>query len=107
VQAEAEALGIRAKAEMAALGQLAEAAPAYTQHPALLRLRELETLSRLAGHAEARIYIGSDKAHGPRRHAVRAAFAEHGVRARAQLIRILRECLVARARAGLEQVEGV
>jgi regulator of protease activity HflC (stomatin/prohibitin superfamily) len=60
-QAEADALGIRAEAEVAALGRLAEAASAYAEHPALLRLRELETLSRLAGNAEARIYIGFDK----------------------------------------------
>jgi regulator of protease activity HflC (stomatin/prohibitin superfamily) len=60
-QAEAEALGIRAEAEVAALGQLAEAASAYAQHPALLRLRELETMSRLAGNPAARIYIGFDK----------------------------------------------
>jgi regulator of protease activity HflC (stomatin/prohibitin superfamily) len=60
-QAEAEALGIRAEAEVAALGMLAAAASAYAQHPALLRLRELETLSRLADNAAARIYIGFDK----------------------------------------------
>jgi regulator of protease activity HflC (stomatin/prohibitin superfamily) len=64
-QAEAEALAIRAEAEVAALGRLAEAASAYAQHPALLRLRELETLSRLAGNAEARIYIGFDKHSAP------------------------------------------
>jgi hypothetical protein len=33
----------------------------YTQHPALLRLRELETLGDLARSANARIYIGFDK----------------------------------------------
>ncbi len=60
-EADAQAMGIRAAAEVEALERLAEAASAYTQHPALLRLRELDTLSRLAGNAEARIYIGFDK----------------------------------------------
>jgi regulator of protease activity HflC (stomatin/prohibitin superfamily) len=39
----------------------AEAASAYADHPVLLRVRELETLSRLATNAEARLYIGFDK----------------------------------------------
>ena len=33
----------------------------YAAHPALLRLRELETLRQLATLANARIYIGFDK----------------------------------------------
>ena len=60
-EADARAMGIRTAAEVEALERLAAAASAYTQHPALLRLRELDTLSQLAGNAEARIYIGFDK----------------------------------------------
>lgn len=33
----------------------------YANHPALMRLRELETLAELARNANARIYIGFDK----------------------------------------------
>jgi hypothetical protein len=38
-----------------------QAAQAYSAFPALLRLRELETLRELAQVATARIYIGFDK----------------------------------------------
>ena len=41
--------------------KMAEAAAAYSAHPALLRLQELEALRELAGSANARIYIGFDK----------------------------------------------
>lgn len=34
---------------------------AYAEHPALLRLRELEAMTNLAGNAQARIYVGFDK----------------------------------------------
>ena len=34
---------------------------AYAQHPALLRLQELESLATLSRNAQARIYIGFDK----------------------------------------------
>jgi regulator of protease activity HflC (stomatin/prohibitin superfamily) len=57
----AEAERIRAEAEVDALRRRAEAAEAYADHPALLRLRELETLSGLATTASARLYIGFDK----------------------------------------------
>ena len=43
------------------LRERAQAAEAYTSHPALLRLRELDTLRELARVANARIYIGFDK----------------------------------------------
>ena len=46
----------------------AEAAGAYADHPVLLRVRELETLARLATNAEARLYIGFDK-HAELQHA--------------------------------------
>ncbi|MBM2614927.1 slipin family protein [Actinoplanes sp. LDG1-06] len=60
-EADAEAKRIRADAEVDALRRLAEAAEAYAQHPALLRLRELETLGALGTNAAARLYIGFDK----------------------------------------------
>ncbi|HET6246880.1 MAG TPA: hypothetical protein VFE47_04200 [Tepidisphaeraceae bacterium] len=50
---------------MAALRRRDEAAEAYTNHPALLRLAELETLRDLSRVASARIYIGFDKHSGP------------------------------------------
>ena len=37
------------------------AAEAYGRHPALLRLRALETLGALGANAAARLYIGFDK----------------------------------------------
>jgi regulator of protease activity HflC (stomatin/prohibitin superfamily) len=60
-EAEAEAQRIRTLAEVDALQRQAEAAEAYARHPALLRLRELETLAALAHNAQARIYVGFDK----------------------------------------------
>lgn len=60
-QAEAEALRIRNEAEIQALRDQAEAAQAYAHHPALLRLRELQTLSEISKNANARIFIGFDK----------------------------------------------
>jgi regulator of protease activity HflC (stomatin/prohibitin superfamily) len=52
---------IRTEAEVAALLRRQEAAAAYTKHPALLRLAELEALRDLSKLASARIYIGFDK----------------------------------------------
>ncbi|MDR1280584.1 MAG: slipin family protein [Opitutaceae bacterium] len=60
-QAEAEALSIRNEAEIRALREQAQAAEAYTRHPALLRLRELEALAAMSKNANARIMIGFDK----------------------------------------------
>ena len=60
---EAETQAIRMQAEVDALRAQDQAAQAYTTHPALLRLRELEALRELAKSAQARIYIGFDK-HG-------------------------------------------
>jgi regulator of protease activity HflC (stomatin/prohibitin superfamily) len=59
VQAEAEQ--IKTEAEIAALRQTEQAAQAYSAHPALLRLRELETMKELGRSANARIYIGFRK----------------------------------------------
>ena len=58
---QAEAKRIRADAEVGALRRLAAAAEAYAEHPALLRLRELETLGALGSNAAARLYIGFEK----------------------------------------------
>lgn len=60
-QAEAEALKIKTEADVKALQDREQAAQAYSTYPALLRLRELETLSDLSRTATARIYIGFDK----------------------------------------------
>lgn len=60
-ESEAEAQRIQTEADILSLRQRAQAAQAYTAHPALLRLRELDTLRELARTANARIYIGFDK----------------------------------------------
>ncbi len=60
-QAEAEALRIQNEAEIRALREQASAAEAYAQHPALLRLRELQALAETAKNANARIFVGFDK----------------------------------------------
>ncbi|MEW6302240.1 MAG: SPFH domain-containing protein [Verrucomicrobiota bacterium] len=60
-QAEAEVQRIKTEAEIHALQERQQTAAAYTQHPALLRMLELETLRELARNANARIYIGFDK----------------------------------------------
>lgn len=57
---EAEMQRIKTEAEVQALREQAEAAEAYTAHPALLRLQELKTLSDLSRMANARIYINFD-----------------------------------------------
>ncbi len=63
IQAEsrAQTQRLEAESEAAALRLHADAATAYSDHPVLLRVRELETLARLATNAEARLYIGFDK----------------------------------------------
>ena len=63
-QSAAEAVRIQTEADIEALRQREAAAQAYSTHPALLRLRELDTLRELAHTANARIYIGFDK-HAP------------------------------------------
>jgi regulator of protease activity HflC (stomatin/prohibitin superfamily) len=60
-QAEAEAIRVKTEAEVSALREREQAAEVYAEHPALLRLQELETLRELARTANARIYIGFDK----------------------------------------------
>lgn len=60
-QAEAKATRIQTEAEIQALREHEQAATAYSSHPALLWLQELETLRDLWKTAKARIYIGFDK----------------------------------------------
>jgi regulator of protease activity HflC (stomatin/prohibitin superfamily) len=60
-EADAEASRIRADAEVDALNRLAAAANAYAEHPALLRVRELDAMQALGANAGARLYIGFEK----------------------------------------------
>jgi regulator of protease activity HflC (stomatin/prohibitin superfamily) len=60
-EANAEATRIALEAELRALRERADAANAYSAHPALMRLEELETLRDLARNANAKLYIGFDK----------------------------------------------
>ena len=60
-EAEAAARKIRNEAELAALQDSEQSAKAYAAHPALLRLRELETLKELSGSANVKIYVGFDR----------------------------------------------
>jgi regulator of protease activity HflC (stomatin/prohibitin superfamily) len=64
-RSQAEVQLIRAEADAAALGVQAEAATVYADNPALLRVHELDVLSKLSANPAARIYIGFDK-HLPR-----------------------------------------
>ena len=59
-EAQAEVTRIQTQAELAALRDRATTAEAYSTHPALLRLEELETLRDLARNANARLFIGFD-----------------------------------------------
>ncbi len=58
---QAEALRLQAGAEALAAQERAKAAAVYAANPALLRLRELETLQALAQNANARLYIDFNK----------------------------------------------
>lgn len=60
-QAEADALRVRAEAEARAYDERVKAASALEQHPALLRMAELETLRDLAKNGNARLYLGFDR----------------------------------------------
>jgi regulator of protease activity HflC (stomatin/prohibitin superfamily) len=59
--ADAEARRVRNEVDMAALRALEKEAGAFTEHPALLRLRELDTMHALAQSANARLYIDFQK----------------------------------------------
>lgn len=62
-EAEATVVRIKTAAELEALRERAAAAEAYEWHPALLRLRELETLGELARSSNARLYVDFDRRH--------------------------------------------
>jgi regulator of protease activity HflC (stomatin/prohibitin superfamily) len=59
-EAQAEVTRIQTQAELTALRDRAATAEAYSTHPALLRLEELEALRDLARNANARLFIGFD-----------------------------------------------
>jgi regulator of protease activity HflC (stomatin/prohibitin superfamily) len=61
-ETEAATIRIRAAAERDALRERIEMAETYEAHPSLLRLRELEALADLGKNANARLYLGVDKA---------------------------------------------
>jgi regulator of protease activity HflC (stomatin/prohibitin superfamily) len=63
-QSEAETQRVKTEAEVMALRERELGAKAYSAHPALLRLQELEAMRQLARTAIARLYIGFDK-HAP------------------------------------------
>jgi len=60
-EAAAEAKRIQTQAEVSTLRDRAQAAEAYTSHPALLRLEELATLRQLASSGNARLFIDFQK----------------------------------------------
>jgi regulator of protease activity HflC (stomatin/prohibitin superfamily) len=60
-QSRAEIQRLQTEAEIKQLQERERNAEAYTKHPALLRMLELETLRELGKNANARIYIGFDK----------------------------------------------
>jgi regulator of protease activity HflC (stomatin/prohibitin superfamily) len=60
-QGEAEIQRVQTEAEIHRLQQRESTAAAYANHPALLRMLELEALRELARNGNARIYIGFDK----------------------------------------------
>ena len=63
-QADAEVQRLQTEAEIRRLQERERTAVAYANHPALLRMLELETMRDLGKNANARIYIGFDK-HAP------------------------------------------
>jgi regulator of protease activity HflC (stomatin/prohibitin superfamily) len=60
-QGETEIQRLQTEAEIHRLQERERTAAAYSKHPALLRMLELETLRELGKNANARIYIGFDK----------------------------------------------
>jgi regulator of protease activity HflC (stomatin/prohibitin superfamily) len=64
-QGGAEVQRLETDAEIRRLQERERTARAYSQHPALLRMLELETLRVLGQNGNARIYIGFDKHVGP------------------------------------------
>ena len=60
-QGDSEVKRLQTEAEIHRLQERERTAQAYSKHPALLRMLELEALGELARNANARIYIGFDK----------------------------------------------
>lgn len=60
-QGDAEVQHLKTEAEIRRLRERERTAQAYSKHPALLRMLELEALGELAKNGNARIYIGFDK----------------------------------------------
>jgi regulator of protease activity HflC (stomatin/prohibitin superfamily) len=60
-RSEAETQLIKTQADIQALREWEQTAQTYSAHPALLRLRELETLRDLARSSSARLYINFDR----------------------------------------------
>ena len=59
--ADAEIQRIKTEAEIRALQEREQAANAYTEHPELMRILELQTLTELSRSANARIYVSFDR----------------------------------------------
>lgn len=64
-QGDSEVQRLETDSEIRRLQERERTARAYAQHPALLRMLELETLRELGRNGNARIYIGFDKHVGP------------------------------------------
>jgi len=60
-QGDAEVQRLQLESEIRRLQERERTAQAYSKHPALLRMLELEALAELARNGNARIYIGFDK----------------------------------------------
>jgi len=60
-QAEAEATKLQAEAEANVYAERVKAADVLEQHPALMRMAELESLRELGKNANARLYLGFDR----------------------------------------------
>jgi len=60
-QGDAEVQRLQTEAEIRRLQERERTAQAYSKHPALLRMLELEALVELARNGNARIYIGFEK----------------------------------------------
>lgn len=64
-QSQSDVQRLQTEAEIRRLQERERNAEAYTKHPALLRMLELETLRELGNNASARIYIGFEKHAAP------------------------------------------
>jgi len=64
-EAAAEAERIAAEGESASMAAREALAKFYQQHPAMIRLKELEAMAELGRNASARLFIGFDKLPAP------------------------------------------